>query len=103
MEINMSNTFTIDGVTYKIVRNPHTKGPMIARVDNLPIENRKEICRHFLRMHGWSEFPNEIITNTLEREINKIVNDGEMPIEVGIAYTSPKKQTNGKHASRIYI
>ena len=48
----MGNMFIVDGVEYKIVRNPHTAGPMIARVDNFPIENRKEICRRFLRMHG---------------------------------------------------
>ena len=82
----------VDGVTYKIVRNPHTKGPMIARVDNLPIENRKEICRKFLRTQGWTNFPNEVITNQLEREINKIINDGVIPDEIGIAYTQSKPQ-----------
>ncbi len=88
----MGNTFIVDGIEYKIVRNPHTAGPMIARVDNFPIENRKEICRRFLRMHGWSEdmFGNKI-TNDLERQINKIVNGSYIPNEVGNPGTKEKK------------
>ena len=78
----MSKTFKLDNVEYCIVRNPYTNGPMIARVDGLPIENRKEICRRFLRLHGWTDemMPNKVITNTLEREINKILNgEGNIP------------------------
>lgn len=78
----MSKTFKLDDVEYCIVRNPYTNGPMIARVDGLPIENRKEICRRFLRLHGWTDemMPNKVITNTLEREINKILNgEGNIP------------------------
>ena len=79
----MSKTFKLDNVEYYIVRNPYTNGPMIARVDNLHIENRKEICRRFLRLHGWTDemMPNKKTTNTLEREINKILN-GERNIPV---------------------
>lgn len=82
--INMGNTFVVDNVEYKIVRNPHTAGPMIARVDGLAIENRKEICRRFLRTHGWTDdmFGNKI-TNELERQINKIINGSYIPNEVG--------------------
>ena len=82
--INMGNTFFVDEVEYKIVRNPYTAGPMIARVDGLPIENRKEICRRFLRKHGWTDdmFYNKI-TNDLERNINKIINGSFVPNEVG--------------------
>ena len=38
----MSKTFKLDDVEYCIVRNPYTNGPMIARVDGLPIENKKK-------------------------------------------------------------
>ena len=77
----MSNTFFVDGVEYYIVRNPYTNGPMIARVDGIEISNRKEICRRFLRSHGWT---NEMfirpITNELERHINDMVNGvGNVP------------------------
>ncbi len=78
----MSKTFKLDNVEYCIVRNPYTNGPMVARVDGLAIENRKEICRRFLRLHGWTDemMPNKVITNTLEREINKILNgEGNIP------------------------
>jgi hypothetical protein len=70
----MANTFTVDGVEYKIVRNPYTNGPMIARVDGFSISNRKEVCRRFLRAHGWTDdmFVSRI-TNELERQINKIL------------------------------
>ena len=78
----MSKTFKLDNVEYCIVRNPYTNGLMIARVDGLPIENRKEICRRFLRLHGWTDemMPNKVITNSLERKINKILNgEGVIP------------------------
>ena len=42
----MENTFVIDGVEYKIVKNPKSAIPMIARVDGFPIENRKERRSH---------------------------------------------------------
>ena len=77
----MGNTFTLDGVEYCIIRNPYTNGPMLGRVDGRPIENRKEICRRFLRLHGWTDdmFGNRI-TNDLERQINKILNgEGNIP------------------------
>ena len=52
--------------------------PMIARVDGLQIDNRKEICRRFLRQHGWTdEMFKPVITNQLERCINKVLNGGE--------------------------
>lgn len=73
----MDNTFLIDGVEYHIVRNPYTNGPMLGRVDGVPIENRKEICRKYLRLHGWTtEMFGNKITNDLERQINKILNGG---------------------------
>ncbi len=77
----MSKTFILDGVEYCIIRNPYTNGPMLGRVDGLPISNRKEICRRFLRLHGWTDdlFKNRI-TNDLERQINKILNgEGNIP------------------------
>ena len=51
----MGNTFFVDNIEYKIVRNPHTNGPMVARVDGAIIDNRKKICRRFLRQHGWND------------------------------------------------
>lgn len=80
----MSSSFIVDKIEYKIVRNPHTNGPMIERVDGVVIENRKEVCRRFLRQYGWDDsmFCNKI-TNELERQINKIVNNGIMPDEIG--------------------
>lgn len=72
-------TFKVDNIEYQIVRNPKTNGPMIARVDGLSIGNRKEICRRFLRLHGWTDdmMTNDVITNKLERRINDIVNKGQ--------------------------
>ncbi len=86
-------TFKVDDIEYMIVRNPKTNGPMIARVDGLFIENRKEICRRFLRAHGWTDdmMPNEVITNTLERRINDIVNHGAIT-ESLIAKSKPKHE-----------
>ena len=75
------NSFKIDGIEYCIIRNPYTNGPMIARADGGQIENRKEICRRFLREHGWTdEQMRPKITNDLERAINKILNgEGNIP------------------------
>lgn len=75
----MGNTFFVDDIEYEIIVNPSTRGPMIARVDGLKIENRKEICRRFLRKHGWTDemMPNSVNTNTLEKRINEIVNGKE--------------------------
>lgn len=91
----MGNTFVIDGVEYKIVRNPYTAGAMIARVDGLPIDNRKEICRRFLRQHGWTDdmFFNKI-TNELERQINKILNGSYIPNEVGTPNPNRKERSD---------
>lgn len=68
--------FIIDNVEYVITRNPYTNGPMISRVDGILIDNRKEICRRFLRNYGWTDemFQNRI-TNDLERKINQILSD----------------------------
>ena len=80
---NMGNTFFVDDIEYKIVRNPHTNGPMISRTDGVLIENRKEVCRRFLLKHGWTyEMFGRRITNDLERQINKIVNNGHVPNEI---------------------
>lgn len=88
----MGNTFIVNDIEYKIVRNPHTSGPMIARVDGFPIENRKEICRRFLRSHGWTDEMFGIrITNDLERQINKIINGSYVPDEVGDSGTKKKE------------
>lgn len=69
------NKFIIDNIEYFITKNPHTCSPMIARVDGFLIENRKEICRKFLKSHGWTDdmFKNRV-TNDLERKINMILN-----------------------------
>ena len=84
-------TFNVDGIDYHIVKNPYTDGPMIARVDGQPIENRKEICRRFLRAHGWTDdmMPNKVITNTLERRVNDIVNG--VPSKKAKTERKPKK------------
>ena len=88
----MSNTFLVDNIEYKIVKNPHTSGPMIARVDGFPIENRKEICRRFLRERGWSDdMFFDKITNDLERQINKIINNSHVPNEIGNPGTKKKE------------
>ena len=91
-------TFKIDGIEYKIIRNPKTNGPMIARVDGIAVDNRKEICRRFLRLHGWTNdmMTNDVITNVLERRVNDIVNSGIMPVE------TEKFDTN-KRASEMTI
>lgn len=91
----MGNTFVVNDVEYKIVRNPYTAGPMIARVDGQSIENRKEICRIFLREHGWTNdmFGNKI-TNDLERQINKIVNGSFVPDEVGTPNSNRKERSD---------
>lgn len=84
--------FKVDGIDYQIVRNPETSGPMIARVDGLPIKSRKEICRRFLRAHGWTDdmMTNKIVTNTLERRVNDVVNGGIAP-RLEAAIQTPKK------------
>ena len=75
-------TFVINDVEYYIDRNPYTNGPMIARKDGYPIDNRKEICRQFLRKHGWTnEMFGKKITNDLERQIAKILREGKTPDE----------------------
>lgn len=68
------NKFIVDEIEYCIVKNPNTGGPMIARVDGIFVDNRKEICRRFLRDYGWTDemFKNRI-TNDLERKINSIL------------------------------
>lgn len=77
------NKFIVDEIEYYISRNPYTGGPMIARIDGLPIDNRKEICRRFLRDYGWTDnmFKNRI-TNDLERKINSILNGKEAPLNI---------------------
>ena len=94
-------TFIVDGVIYKIVRNPYTNGAMIARNNNLPIDNRKEVCRRFLKMHGWTDemFKNKI-TNYLETQINKIVNDGVLPGERSEKTLSKNKKDKSPKAQK---
>ena len=71
------NSFTVDGIDYCIVRNPYTNGPMIARIDGALVGNRKEICRRFLRQHGWTdEKMRTKITNDLERRENEHRSEG---------------------------
>ena len=83
------NKFIVDEIEYYISRNPYTGGPMIARIDGLPIENRKEICRRFLRNNGWTDdmFKNRI-TNDLERKINQILNDTNFELKKISSYKS---------------
>lgn len=77
------NKFIVDEIEYYISINPYTGGPMIARIDGLPIDNRKEICRRFLRDYGWTDnmFKNRI-TNDLERKINSILNGKEASLNI---------------------
>ena len=88
--------FNVNSIDYQIIRNPYTNGPMIARVDGLSIENRKEICRIFLRNHGWTDdmFGNKI-TNDLERQINKILN-GNDNLKLSVVSSGTKNQSNDR-------
>lgn len=88
--------FNVNSIDYQIIRNPYTNGPMIARVDGLSIENRKEICRIFLRNHGWTDdmFGNKI-TNDLERQINKILN-GNDNLKLSVVSSETKNQSNDR-------
>ena len=85
----MTDKFVIDGVTYLIVKNPK---PILVREDSLLIENRKEICRKFLRLQGWREdmFIGRT-TNDLEREIYKILVGDKK---------EPKRRINHNHSSK---
>ena len=77
------NKFIVDEIEYYISRNPYTGGPMIARIDGFPIDNRKEICRRFLRDYGWTDnMLKNRITNDLERKINSILNGKEAPLNI---------------------
>ena len=88
--------FNVNSIDYQIIRNPYTNGPMIARVDGLSIENRKEICRILLRNHGWTDdmFGNKI-TNDLERQINKILN-GNDNLKLSVVSSETKNQSNDR-------
>lgn len=72
----MEKTFKIKGIEYYITRNPSNNSPMVARVDNKPVDNRKEVCRMFLLLNGWNQtmFGNKT-TQCLEREVYKIIGE----------------------------
>ena len=71
----MSNTFYIGSVEYMISKDNLKRKPILTRVDGHSIDNRKEVCRQFLRLQGWSESMfGDMTTNELESKINKIVN-----------------------------
>ena len=98
-----NNGFNINGIEYCITRNPYTNGPMIARTDGIQIENRKEICRIFLRSQGWSEeMFGDRITNDLERQINKILN-GNKPIINNIISNTSNQVKERKNTSKIAV
>ena len=101
---NYGNTFFVDGVEYYITRNPYTNGPMIARVDQKDIPNRKEICRKFLRQYGWTdEMFTSKITNDLERQINKIINpDSKLPEYAGERLSKKSKKSKGPKKIKSY-
>lgn len=70
----MNLKFIVNNIEYTITTNPFTNGPMIARCDGVEIKNRKEVCRIFLKQHGWTdEMFKSKITNDLERQIKKIL------------------------------
>lgn len=50
------NKFIVDEMEYCIVKKPNTGGPMIVRVDGIFVDNRKEICRRFLRVGFHANF-----------------------------------------------
>lgn len=98
-----NNRFNINGIEYCITRNPYTNGPMIARTDGIQIENRKEICRIFLRSQGWTEeMFGDRITNDLERQINKILN-GNKPIINNIISNTSNQVKERKNTSKIAV
>lgn len=92
------DTFVLDGMEYFIIRNPYTNGPMIARSDGEDIPNRKEICRQFLRHYGWNDvmFKNTV-TNELERQIEKILNNSKEKI---IFFSEPTINNKQKDSSK---
>lgn len=88
----------LDGIEYKIVLNPHSSIPMIARVDNFPIKNRKEVCRRYLLANNWTNemFVNKN-TNELEKEVNYLVNGNYVPSEIG----NPRTKKKAKNIERL--
>ena len=86
---NNGSSFTVDGTEYHMVRNPYTNGPMIARVDGKDIENRKEICRIILLDNGWTKAMfGDKITNDLERQVSKLLNNDIKPTSIQQNYAS---------------
>lgn len=96
------NKFIVDEIEYCIVKNPNTGGPMIARVDGIFVDNRKEICRRFLRNYGWTDkmFKNRI-TNDLERKINSILNGKEIPLKEDSNIILNRKKYNPETIEKI--
>lgn len=75
----MSLKFIINNIEYQFTKN-NSNNHIIERVDGIPIDNRKEVARQFLRNYGYDEsfFKNQI-TNALERKVYKILlNDGKI-------------------------
>lgn len=86
------NTFKIAGVEYYISKNPHNGCPMVARVDGRQVDNRKDVCRKFLRLHNWTtNMFGSKTTQELEREVNKILNKDEI---IGKEYINPDLNEN---------
>lgn len=102
----MDNTFIIDGIEYKVIRQPGKSTPIITRIDNLPIKNRIEVCRKFLKTQGWNNemFINRT-TNDLERYINKIINGSYIPKNLeGIAISEAiNKKKKAKQIDSVIV
>lgn len=70
--IKRHKTFYLGDIEYTFIHNPLNGTPMLIRADGIGISNRKEICRKYLRLHGWSKFGSKT-TNQLEYEILKLI------------------------------
>ena len=91
----MGKTFKIDNIEYEMIFNLSGNKPMVSRSDGFPVDNRKEICRRFLRAQGWT---NEMIgdknTNTLEKKVYDILNGNDSTKEIKVR--TPKQQKVNK-------
>ena len=98
-------TFKYKNIEYYIGSNPINNLPMLKRVDDCPIENRKEICREFLRMHGYDEeYFKDRITNILEREVKKILESNNETISINESnhIKQPKKPIiRNRHLEKV--
>ena len=93
-------SFKIDGIEFRIGSNPHTNGPMIVGAGGGEITNRKDVCRRFLRLHGYTDEEMRLKnTHHLERAVNRIL-DGENNIQTSLLSPTPSKKGKGGSTRR---